>query len=402
MFDNDLNQEQKILKKNLERFGTEIIRPSLREIDESERIPPRIIAAMSEMGLLGMNYSSKYGGADADPVTVGVVVEELARADISCAIPTFFLVQSAWGHIVNKYATEKVKSEILPKVTNGRAFLGIAATETGAGSDLANIKMVAKREGENYFISGEKMFISGIREITEFLPDGGGYVTVVRTEPDRGVKGMSLIYVPIDKSKANITVLKDWGRRGISTGGFALDQAKVPAENLIGEENRGFQIAMEGFDYARGLISLVCCAVAMACLEHAMQHIKQRKAFGQPIGKFEGVQFRLAEHWSRIEAARLLAYKALNAYSIEQSGKGGSRFQTTRLCAEAKMLAPVFAFEAINDAIQWFGAYGYTTDCPLELALKGIRSYFWAEGTLEIMKIIVARELLGKEYIAYR
>lgn len=398
----ELNQEQRILKNNLARFGAEIITPWLREIDQSQRIPPRIIDAMSEMGLLGMNYPSKYGGADADPVTVGVVVEELAKADISCAIPTFFLVQSAWGHIVSKYATEKVKCEILPKVTKGRAFLGIAATETGAGSDLSNIKTVARREGENYVISGEKMFISGIREITELLPDGGGYVTVVRTDPNRGAKGMSLIYVPIDKSKASITLLKDWGRRGISTGGFALDQAKVPAQNLIGEENRGFQIAMEGFDYARALISLVCCAVATTALEQAMQHIKQRKAFGQPIGKFEGVQFRLAEHWSKIEAVRLLGYKALNAYSLEQSGKGGSRFQTTRLCAEAKMLAPVLAFEAINDAIQWFGAYGYTTDCQLELALKGVRSYFWAEGTLEIMKIIVARELLGKDYIAYR
>ncbi len=402
MLDFELTEEQRIVRKNLEKFCSEVIAPAVREIDESERIPQRIITAMSELGLLGMNYPSKYGGSDADPVTVGVVVEQLARADITCAIPTFFLVQSAWGHIVCKYASESVKSEILPKVTKGKAFLGIAATEPGAGSDLANIKTVARKQGQKYVISGEKMFVSGIREITEFLPDGGGYVTVVRTKPELGARGMSLVYVPITKKNSAITVLKDWGRRGISTGGFALDQAEVPLENLIGEENKGFKIAMEGFDYARGLISLVCCGVAMSALEYSMQHIKQRKAFGQPIGKFEGVQFKLAEHWSKIEAVRLLGYKALAAYSMEQSGKGLSRFEVTRLCAQAKMLAPVFAFEAINDAIQWMGAYGYTTDCPLELALKGVRSYFWAEGTLEIMKIIVARELLGKEYIAYR
>ncbi|MGQ9604021.1 MAG: acyl-CoA dehydrogenase family protein [bacterium] len=402
MFEFELTEEQRILRKNLERFGSEVIAPSIREIDDKERIPQRIIEAMAELGLLGMNYPSKFGGSDADPVTVGVVVEQLARSDITCAIPTFFLVQCAWGHILKKYGKESVKSEILPKVTKGKAFLGIAATEPGAGSDLANITTVAKRKGNRYVISGEKMFISGIREITEFLPDAGGYITIVKTDPALGARGLSLIYVPIEKSKTGITVLKDWGRRGISTGGFALDQAEVPVENLIGEENKGFKIAMEGFDYARGLISIVCSGVAMSALEYAMQHLKQRKAFGQPIGKFEGVQFKLAEHWSKIEAVRLLGYKALNAFSIEQSSKGLSRLQVTRLCAEAKMLAPVFAFEAINDAIQWFGAYGYTTDCPLELALKGVRSYFWAEGTLEIMKIIVARELLGKEYTAYR
>lgn len=402
MFEFELTEEQRIVRKNLERFGSEVIAPSIREIDDKERILRRIIEAMAELGLLGMNYPSKFGGSDADPVTVGVVVEQLARADITCAIPTFFLVQCAWGHILNKYGKESVKSEILPKVTKGKAFLGIAATEPGAGSDLANITTVAKRKGNRYVISGEKMFISGIREITEFLPDAGGYVTLVKTDPALGARGLSLIYIPIGRSQTGITVLKDWGRRGISTGGFALDQVEVPIENLIGEENKGFKIAMEGFDYARGLISIVCSGVAMSALEYAMQHLKQRKAFGQPIGKFEGVQFKLAEHWSKIEAVRLLGYKALNAFSIEQSSKGLSRLQVTRLCAEAKMLAPVFAFEAINDAIQWFGAYGYTTDCPLELALKGVRSYFWAEGTLEIMKIIVARELLGKEYTAYR
>jgi acyl-CoA dehydrogenase len=158
---------------------------------------------------------------------------------------------------------------------------------------------------------------------------------------------------------------------------------------------------MEGFDYARAIISIVCCGAAMSSLEQAMDYIKMRSAFGQPIGRFEGIQFKLSEHWARLDALRLLGYKALWAYGKEQD-KSYSRFEVTRLCAEAKMLAPKFAFEAINDAIQWFGAFGYTTECPLELALKGVRSYYWAEGSLEIMKIIVARELLGKEYVAYR
>jgi acyl-CoA dehydrogenase len=140
----------------------------------------------------------------------------------------------------------------------------------------------------------------------------------------------------------------------------------------------------------------------MSALEYAMEYLKMREAFGQPIARFEGVQFKLAEHWAKLDALRLLGYKSLWMYRKEQQEDSFSRFEVTKSCAEAKMLAPAFAFNAINDAIQWFGAFGYTTECPLELALKGVRSYFWAEGSLEIMKIIVARELLGKKYVAYR
>jgi acyl-CoA dehydrogenase len=214
---------------------------------------------------------------------------------------------------------------------------------------------------------------------------------------------MSLLYIPIKNAKGiTTTILEDWGRRGISTGGFAAKDVEVPEAYLLGEENRGFYIAMEGFDFARAVISVVCCGAAMSALEKAMEHLKLRTAFGQPIGRYEGIQFRLAEHWAKLSAVRLLGYKALWMYGKNQREGAYSRYATTTACAEAKLLAPAFAFEAINDAIQWFGAFGYTTDCPLELALRGVRSYFWAEGTLEIMKIIVARELLGKNYLAYR
>jgi acyl-CoA dehydrogenase len=304
---------------------------------------------------------------------------------------------------MNKYGREIIKSEILPKITRGAAFLGIASTEPDAGSDLANMRTIAIKKDDSYIISGEKMFISGINEITNHLPEGGGYVMLAKTEPAKGTRGISLFYIPIKKLKGiSTTVLKDWGRKGISTGGFAMDNVEIPADYLIGEENRGFYIAMEGFDYARAIISLVASGVALSCLEQAMEHIKKRVAFGQPLGKFEGVQFKLAEHWSRLEASRLLGYKALWMYEKEQKERLFTRFEVTKVCAAAKLSAVPSAFEAINDAIQWFGAYGYTTDCPLELALKGVRSYYWAEGALEIMKIIVARELLGKEFVAYR
>ncbi len=399
----EFTTEQKLIQKTVQEFSQKELRPILRKMDEEERIPEKIILRLSELGLLGMSFSTHYGGSEADPITVGIVAEELARGDITCAIPTFFLVQNVWGYILNKYGSEKIKREILPQVVQGKAFLGIAATEPGAGSDLANTKTIARLEGDKYILSGEKMFISGINEIVNHLPEGGGYVMIAKTEPEKGAKGMSLFYLPIKNTRGiSTTILKDWGRRGISSGGFAMDGVELSRENLIGEEGRGFQIAMEGFDYARAIISLVACGTALSSLEEAMGYIKERKAFGQPIGRFEGIQFRLAEHWSKLQACRLLGYRALWLYGKEQRERSCSRLEVAKNCAAAKLSAVPTAFEAINDAIQWFGAYGYTTDCALELALKGVRSYYWAEGTLEIMKIIVARELLGKDFVAYR
>jgi acyl-CoA dehydrogenase len=180
----------------------------------------------------------------AGAITVGVVAEELGRADMSCAIPTFFLVRAGWGYILSKYGRNANKEAILPKVTKGRAFLGIAATEPDVGSDLANMKTVAGKSGGDYVVNGEKTFISGIDEIRNQLGDGGGYLTLVRTDTGRGTRGMSLLYIPIKEVRGvTTTILEEWGRRGISTGGFALEEVEVPEAYLLGEENRGFYLA---------------------------------------------------------------------------------------------------------------------------------------------------------------
>ncbi|MCX7974945.1 MAG: acyl-CoA/acyl-ACP dehydrogenase [Candidatus Aminicenantes bacterium] len=400
--DFELNEEQKMIKEAVAELAQAEIKPYVKKIDEEKKIPDSIIKGLADLGILGMTVSPEFGGSAADPVTTGVVAEELAKADFSCAVPTFFLVQCAWGYVLDKYGQREAKEAILPWVTKGQAFLGIASTEPEAGSDVANIKTRADKRDKAYILNGEKMFISGLAEILNQLPKGGGYVTLAKTEFQRGAKGISLFYVPVKGTRGiSPTYLEEWGRRGISTGGFAMEDVVIPENYLIGQENKGFYYAMEGFDLARALIAVVSSSAAQSALSQAMDYLKIRQAFGQPIGKFEGLQFKVAENWAKLEAAKLLGYRALWTYGEEQRGKK-SRWETTRLCAEAKMLAPVFAFEAINEAIQCFGAFGYTEECPLHLALRGVRSYYWAEGTVEIMKIIVGRELLGKEFIAYR
>ena len=214
---------------------------------------------------------------------------------------------------------------------------------------------------------------------------------------------MSFFFVPFnDVPGLSPSYLEEMGRRGMSAGGFLMKDVHIPKENLLGDENKGFYYAMEGFDYARAIIAAVCCGAAMASLEAGIDYIKQRKAFGEPIARYEGIQFKLAEDYARLDAVRLLAYRALWMYDQEQRNKAFGRFEVSKAIAEAKMLAPVVAFETINDVLQWFGAFGYTLDCPIEMALRGVRSYTLAEGSTEIMKMIVARELLGKDFVASR
>jgi acyl-CoA dehydrogenase len=398
MLDFEFTDEQKRIQGSVGKFCQQHVVPEIRRIEDEGKIPDDIIRSLADQGLFGMPVSRNYGGMEADPITVGIVAEQIARADISCAIPTFFLVQAAWGYIFDKYGTEKAKKDILPPVTGGQAFLGIAISEPHAGSDIANIKTSAERSGDHYVIHGEKKYISGVREVMTQLQQGGGHLTIAKTDPGKGTRGMSLFYIPLKNRKGiRPTYIEEWGRRGISTGGFILENVDVPKEYLLGEENKGFYILMEGFDFARAIISVICCGAAMSSLEQAMERLKSRKAFGQPLGRFQSIQFKIAEHWAKLEALRLAGYRALWMYGKEQQDQSYNRFQVTKACAEAKMLAPIIAFEAINDAIQWFGAFGYTIDCPLDLALKGVRSYYWAEGTLEVMRTIVSRELLGKE-----
>jgi acyl-CoA dehydrogenase len=407
MLDFELSEEQQMVKDAAREFCEKKLWPRAREIDEGGKIPDDIVKGLAEQGFLCITASEEFGGQGADPITAGLIAEEIGRGDISCATAVFYLVQASWGWVLDRYGTTDARASILPKAAEGKAFVGIATTEPDVGSDLANMRSIANKSGDTYVINGEKMYISGVREAMEQLPAGGSWVTLVKTEPERRTRGMSLLLVPLKTEAGTVkgitpTYVEDWGRTGFSTGGFAMVDVEVPATYLIGEENRGFYLAMQGFDYARVLIAAVCCGAAQRAMEYAIDYIKERKAFGQPIGKYEGIQFRLAEHWAKIDSVKQLTYKALWLLDRELKGETGLRFEVSKHIAEVKMLAPWFGFDAINDAIQWFGAFGYTKECPLDLGLRGIRSYPWAEGSTEVMKIIVARELLGKEYVAYR
>ena len=399
MVDYSFTEEQELFRESLREFCARDIAPKLEKLALAKEIPEDIIKALADFELLGMVIDSEYGGLELDAVTLGIAAEELGRADPSCAIPVYFLVLNSWAHVLDKYGTEEAKGELLPKIVKGERFCGIATTESDIGSDLGNMATKIRSEGDKYVVNGEKMYISGVGEAMKY---GGGHVTLAKMTEGTGTRGLNLFYLPLkDTPGITPTYLEELGREGISFGGFNIENVEIPKHYLIGEENKGFYIVHEGYELARGLIGLVCVGAASKSLENGIAYIKERKAFGKPIGKYEGIQFKLAEHHVRIQALRELTYKGLWTYDRESQGLA-SRFDVSMAMAMSKSIASNWAFDAINDVMQWQGAFGYTRECPDQKALRGVRSFSLAEGSVEIMKLIIARELLGKEFLAYR
>jgi acyl-CoA dehydrogenase len=394
-------EEQRLWRQAVRDFAQKEIAPRVREIDTQEEIPLEIVRGMAGLGLLAPLVGEEHGGAAADWTMATIAAEELGRADISLAVPVLYLVEAAWGFIFDQYGSPELKAEYLPRVTRGEAFLGIATTEPGGGSDiLGACRTRAVQHGEAWVLNGEKMFISGVRESLDW---GGIHLTLARTDPDPGAghRAFTFFALPLQgREGITPTFLDDMGRMGISTGGFALEDIHLPVHHRVGALNRGFYLAMEGFSAARVLIGATCVGAAQAALDLGMEHIKERQAFGRPLASFEGIQFPLADLYADLEGVRLSTYKA--AWLLDQKCQHGaaSHYDVSLAAAIAKLRAPQLGFEIMNKVADWFGAMAYTKELPIEMGIRGMRSYsIGAEGTPNVMRIIISRELLGKEFL---
>ena len=396
-----LTEEQGLWQRAVRDFAQKEIAPRVRQIDATERIPAEIIDGMAEMGLLAPLAGEEYGGAGADWTMATIAAEELGHADISLAIPVLYLVEAAWGFILDRHGTPELKEEYLPKVTSGKAFLGIATTEPGGGSDIlgaCNTRGVQDDYG--WIFDGEKIFISGVRESLDW---GGIHLMLARTDPDpaAGHQAFTFFAVPLKGTEGiSPTFFEDMGRMGISTGGFAMEQVRVPAHHQVGGLNRGFYHAMEGFSAARTLIGATCAGAARAVLEMGMDHIREREAFDRPLASFEGIQFPLADLYTELEGVRLITHKAAWTMDQKYEHDEATHYDIALAAAMAKLRAPMIGFEIMNEVANWFGAMAYTKECPVEMGIRAIRSYsIGAEGTINIMRMIIARELLGKDFL---
>lgn len=394
-------EEQRLWRRAVRDFAQKEIAPRVREIDTTERIPDDIVKGMAEIGLLAPLVGEEYGGAEIDWTLATIAAEELGRADISLAVPVLYLVEAAWGFIFYQHGTPELKEEVLPKVTRGEAFVGIATTEPAGGSDiLRGCRTRAQQDGDQWVFNGEKIFISGVRESLDW---GGIHLMLARTDPDPAAEHRAFTFfaVPLKGTEGiSPTFFEDMGRMGISTGGFALEDVRLPARHQVGELNRGFYHAMEGFSAARTLIGATCVGAAQAALDLGMDHIRQREAFGRPIASFEGIQFPLADLYTELEGVRLATYKAAWTMDQKYQHQAATHYDIALAAAMSKLRAPVLGFEIMNEVADWFGAMAYTKECPVEMGIRGIRSYsIGAEGTPNIMRLIIARELLGSEFL---
>jgi cyclohexanecarboxyl-CoA dehydrogenase len=377
----DFSEEQELFRRTVRDFAKKEIAPKIREFEHKREFPWDLYRKMGKAGLLGLRFPKEYGGQGADAVTMGILVEEVARA--GWQIP----LGDIMGEILDLHGPEHLKREWLPAMAKGERMLGIANTEPSTGSDAAAITTRAIRKGGNYVLNGEKQCITGINEC-------GAYCLLARTDEEKGSRGVSMFFVEMNGPGIEKYDLDALGWRLFSFGGFVLKDVTIPATNLIGEEGRGFYYVMETFDLMRALIAVWCVGMAEAALEENIEYVKQRTAFGRPIGKFESVQSRIVEGYTELEAAKLLCYRTL--WSKDKGEK------ITKHSAMIKWYVPQLCFGIVNDCLQNRGAIGFTTECLDEYRLREIRGAMIGDGTTDINKIVVARELLGREFLPYR
>lgn len=399
-----LSTEQELFKRTIREFAERTLAPRSREIDTAHAgIPEEIIREMADLGLFGVTIPEEYGGAampGEENVYATLAIQELARADLSMSVAVYTLLCLGWSYLLARHGAEEAKREILPRVASGERFLGIATTESGGGSDLANIKTVARHEGDHLIINGEKTYISGAEEATS---RGGGHLTLFRTDPEAGHRGMTFAYIPASTPGVSATLLDDVGRGGLSTGVFRYEDVEIPTRYVLGGINQGFYVNMEGFNAARTLVCAACVGASERALEMGRDWVKERVLFGRPLAKFEGISFEIAEDRARLEMARHFLLKS--AWMIDQHYKDGSVTQReiNEAVAICKVTAPTLCLDIVKHAMMYHGAFAFTKDCPLEMAYRGVLSYLvGAEGGANIMKLIIAREFIGNEAIPYR
>ena len=377
----EFSEEQELFRRTVREFAKKEIAPKIREYERKGEFPWELYRKMGSAGLLGLRFPREFGGQESDAVTMGILVEEVARA--GWQIP----LSDIMGEILALHGPTPLKKEWLPPMVKGERMLGIANTEPSTGSDAAAITTRATRKGNSYVLNGEKQCITGVNEC-------GAYCLLAKTDVNQGSRGVSMFFVEMDRPGVERYEFDALGWKLFSFGGIVLKDVAIPASNLIGEENKGFHYVMETFDLMRALIAVWCIGLAGSSLEENIDYAKQRTAFGRPIAKFESVQSRIVEGYTELEAARLLCYRTL---WLKDKGQ-----KITKDSAMIKWYVPQLCFGIVNNCLQNRGAIGYTTECMDEYRLREIRGAMIGDGTTDINKIVVARELLGKEFLPYR
>ena len=378
--DFELTEEQEMIRRMVRDFAEKEIAPVAGEMDEKGEFPWELIRKMAPLGFLGLPIPEEYGGAGVDNVSFAIAMEEIARASGSIAITLDAHVSLACEAIL-QFGSEEQKRKYLAPLARGEKLGAFALTEPEAGSDAAAIKTRAVLSGDEWVLNGQKVFITN-GSIADVV------VVAAVTDPTKGHRGISNFIV--EKGTPGFRPGRDeekMGLKGSVTSQLFFEDCRVPKENLLGKEGEGFKQFLIVLDAGRIAIGAMAVGLAQAALDASIAYAKERVQFGQPIAKFQAIQWMIADMATQLDAARLLVYRA--AWLKDR----GVRF--TREAAMAKLFASEIAERACHAAIQIHGGYGYTKDYPLERYYRDARLCEIGEGTSEIQRLVIARRVLG-------
>jgi len=377
--DFELTEEQRAFQAAGRTFARAEMMPLAREWDENETFPVETLRRAAALGFGGIYVKDDVGGTGLTRLDATIVFEELAQGCTSTAAYISIHNMAAW--MIDTFGGDAVRAKFLPKLCTMEHFASYCLTEPDAGSDAASLVTRAQRDGDHYVINGSKAFISG-----------GGvsdlYVCMVRTGGP-GPKGISCIAV--EKGTPGLSFgarEKKLGWKSQPTAMVNFENCRVPVSNLIGQEGEGFNIAMAGLDGGR--LNIAACSIggAQFCLNRTIEYMRERRQFGSKLADFQALRFRVADYATELEAARLMVRRA--AVAVGSGEPGG-----TRIAAMAKRFATDAGFEVVNGCLQLHGGYGYLRDHPIERVLRDVRVHQILEGTNEVMRLIVSRDLLG-------
>ncbi|MCE3551095.1 acyl-CoA dehydrogenase family protein [Pseudonocardia sp. RS11V-5] len=378
------DEEHEEFRATLADFARKELLPNYRERAASTEFPFEVFRKLGELGVLGIGLPEEYGGTgDEDPVLLGLATETLAYGDVNLASAPvqIGLIASQLVH-----GTKEVRERYLPAMIEGRETVAIALTEPGSGSDASALATVARPIDDGWLLSGEKTAIT-------WACNASAALVYAREPGSSRSKGVSCFLVSLDAPGVTVSPMPGMGCLPLGWGSIHMDEVHVPTEHLIGELGRGFHTVMDHFDFSRAALGLMCLGAARASLDEAATYANQRETFGRPIGEYQGVSFPLAEHATYLEAARWLCYRAL---WLRAEGK-----PHTSLASMSKWWPPVVAKDAIEAAMKIHGNLGYSAEFPLQQRFRDVMAYLVADGTSEIQKRIISREILGRESVAF-
>jgi hypothetical protein len=381
-FNIELTENQTVIKNTIREFAEKIIKPVVMQYDESQEFPMEIIQQLGELGFLGMLVPEEYGGAGLGYVEFAIVIEELARIDPSVSLSVAAHNGLGTNHIL-RFGNEEQKKKYLPGLASGKKIAAWALTESVSGSDAAGLRSAAEKKDDYFLLNGSKTF-------TTHGTVGSTYVIMAITDKSKGKKGISAFI--LEKGMEGLIIGKKenkLGMRASDTTQLTFENCKVPMANLIGEEGEGFVQAMKILEGGRISIAALSVGLAQGCLDASLKYSNERKQFGKHLHEFQGIQFKLAEMATNIEAARLMTFRA----AIKKD-KGESMVKEA---AMAKLFASEIAEKASSEAVQIHGGYGFIKDYPVEKFYRDVKLCTIGEGTSEIQRVVIARNILNEE-----